>query len=148
MSVDPIISLVAHEFENFTLGGGEPTEEPDPFDHYCSYARIFKRWVDETLDKYVRHGVDEVRLAQAKMLLLDRYFEFRSYAPKGHRDKLGDKGHVCIYGVLVEAYHEIRMAQLSLNPPEVLIVPSKAEQTNPLTSFAQIPALLLGELKG
>lgn len=142
--MDPIIASVTREFEDFTLSeSGYEDEQDNALDGYCEHAKTFKLWADGLLAKYVNGSTDEIQLNQAKVLLIDRYFDTRAYAPRAHRDKIGDKGHFCLYYVFETAYNAIRMKQLALFPPKVHIV-VREESTVPQVPIAQIPALFLG----
>jgi hypothetical protein len=148
MSTDAVIAAVAREFENFTLAEGVADEPTEPFANYCEDAKALWRYMEDVLNRYVRGSTDLIRLAQAKVLLVDRYLDFRAYAAKAHRDKVGDKGHICLYQAWIACMHEIRTAQLRLHPPEVLIVPPKSEPTPPASAYALLPpAVFLGELQ-
>jgi hypothetical protein len=148
MSTDAVIAAVAREFKDFTLGEGMADEPAEPFANYCEDAKALWRYTDDVLNRYVRGSTDLIRLAQAKVLLVDRYLDFRAYAAKVHRDKVGEKGHICLYQVWIAGLHEVRTAQLKLDPPEVLIVPPKSEPTPPAGAYALLPpAVFLGELQ-
>jgi hypothetical protein len=150
MTSDPVIASILEEYEDFTLTGEEEETEPlDPLANHCPPARTFRLWCTEMLERYVRQKPDTLRLSQAKVLLVDRFFEFMSCAPKSHRDKTSGKGHVCLYQVFMETLTEIRMAQLSLSPPEVFVVPAKPASETPPVSLVQLkPAMFLGRVSG
>ncbi|MCJ7516551.1 MAG: HAD-IC family P-type ATPase, partial [Methanomassiliicoccales archaeon] len=44
--------------------------------------QVFRVWADGMLEEYVRTNPTPVRLAQAKVLLIDRFFEWRASVPK------------------------------------------------------------------
>jgi hypothetical protein len=130
MNTDPVITAVAAEYANvmFFEDESEPAEQPDPFALYCDDSKAYWHYTDEVLNRYVRGNTDLMRLAQAKVLITDRYLDYRAYATREHRDKLGVKGHICLYQTWIAGMHEVRTKQLSLNPPRVLkIVTSKPE---------------------
>ncbi len=63
---------------------------PEP----CVWAQEFSNFCAElvaTLDT----TSPPVKYRQAKYLLTERYMEFRAKAPRGHRDTLGSKKHIC-----------------------------------------------------
>lgn len=148
MSDDPIISAALKEYADFTLldEADEPVQA-DPFVEYCSDSKAYWRYTDEVLNKYVRGTTDLMRLAQAKVLISDRYVEFRAYATREHRDKLGGKGHICLYQVWIASMHEVRTKQLALEPPKVLkFVAPKAESSPATEALAKLPpAVFLGK---
>jgi hypothetical protein len=152
MTNDPVIDAVAEEYANFTFfeEEDEPVAQTDPFAQYCADSKAYWRYTDEALNKYVRSTIDPIRLAQAKVLITDRYLEFRAYASKTHRDKIGDKGHICLYQVWIAAMHEIRVRQLALEPPRVMKIVTPKKESAPATEAYAVlpPAVFLGEWKG
>jgi hypothetical protein len=120
----------------------------DPLAQYCLYSRAYWRYADDVLNRYVRGATDLMRLAQAKVLITERYLEARAYATREHRDKLGSKGHICLYQVWLTSMHEVMATQLTLDPPKVLRVVTQKQESKPPDSLAVIkPALFLGEWK-
>src|SRR4051812_6758926 len=93
---------------------------------HCPYAEKFNQWT-ETLYASVGHAVKQdnasaaVAVNQAKVLLVDRYFEWRMAAPKAHRNRTGE-GHICLFHVFDETYRPLRATELSL-PPPLLFLP-------------------------
>jgi len=149
MHSDPVIAAAAAEYAALTLGSGDDSEtRADPYDNHCEYARAFAQWAVEMVHSYVHDG-EPLRLAQAKILLVDKYFEFHSYAPKSHKDRTSEKGHICLYHVFVEVYRKIRMKELTLAPPKIFILDLKQEekQVPAAPALAHVPALYLGEVK-
>lgn len=148
MHPDPVIAAAAAEYADLTLGESHERAQADPYAHYCEYARSFAQWSVELVRTY---GADDdmMRLAQAKVLLLDKYFEFRSYVPKVHKDRTAEKGHVCLYHVFVEAYRRIRMKEMTIAPPKIFVLEVKQEERSSAasSSLAHVPALYLGEVQ-
>jgi hypothetical protein len=151
MGDDPVIVQVCQEYESFTLFDDEERKErnrpADPFTHYCEASKRYWRYVDKVLNTYVRGTTDPMRLAQARMLITDRYIEERDSATTGHRDKLGSKHHVCLYQVWLAGFHEILTVHRDLDPPRVLkVVMRKSEPTLASGSYAMLPpAVFLGK---
>jgi hypothetical protein len=144
MASDEVIDAVVREYAHFYLEDVE--DEPvDEYVDYCAYAQIFHRWCGELLSQFVDSGPTPVRLAQAKVLLQDRYFGLRASVPKSHRNRMGGHGHICIFQVYEQAYQKIRLVELTLTPPQVVV------PTPPPPQAAPKPALLgitLGEVLG
>ena len=90
----------------------------------CTFAQKFSEWADDLC----RAGEEPtvVSITKAKVQLLDKYYEWRSFVPKNHKDRLGNRGHICIYQVFVQTYQRLRDVELSLTPP-VLFVPPQSE---------------------
>jgi hypothetical protein len=150
MTTDSILTAVAAEYADFTLFEEEQPEQVDPFVSYCPDAKAYWRYADEVLNQYVRETNDLTRLLQGEVLITDRYLDFRAYAAKGHRDKIGDKGHICLYQVWITSMHEIRSKRLALDPPKVIkVVTPKPKPESDNTPYAVLPpAVFLGEWKG
>ncbi len=117
---------------------------------YCAYALRFKQWT-ETLCISVGGAVQQhqdsaggaVAVNQAKLLLLDKYFEWRSAAPKAHRNRVGDTSHTCLFHVFDETYRTLRAIELSLTPPLLFLPASSPAPVQPVYKLSGIP---LGEI--
>ncbi len=119
------------------------TEEERPI--LCRFAVAFQPWA-ETLVRPILQQPTLVGINQAKILLLDKYFEWRNIAPKGHRDKVSGAGHTCLWHVFEAAYTRLKEAELSLTPP-MLFVPAPPPMLPASTapSTQQIAGIFLGE---
>jgi len=116
----------------------ENLDFPEVNPEYCVYAEKFAEWADKLL--VVIEEPDAVLINQAKILLLDKYFEWRSYVPKIHRNRLGSSGHVCIFNVFEYSYMKLKTVELTLTPPMLFLpAPSKPQP--------QIAGIFLGELE-
>lgn len=96
----------------FDLGNTERQK----YRNYCVFAQQFAQWA-ENLVTDAGGSLSLVAIQQAKIQLLDKYFEWRASVPKNHRDRVGSSGHYCIFQVFVSAYDTLRMVELSLTPP-------------------------------
>ena len=154
MADDPVIVEVCQEYDGFTLFDDDERKErdkpADPFSHYCEDSKRYWLYVDKVLNAYVRGSTDLMRLAQAKVLITDRYVEARDRATTGHRDKLGSKHHVCLYPVWIAAMHEVLNKQSELDPPRVLKVVMRKSEPKPASDAYDIvqPAIFLGPWTG
>lgn len=108
---------------------------PEPI-NFCPYAQEFAGWVIPFLSS-VSQEPSIVTINQAKILLQDKWHDWRSIAPRRHRNNLGNRGHTCLFQVYEQAYHHLRVLELSLTPP-LLFIPAP-----PPTP--QIPEIFLGE---
>jgi hypothetical protein len=106
---------------------------------WCPYARKFAEWSATLVSTSQRPHLVEVN--QAKVLLLDKYFEWRSHVPKSHRDRVGPGGHRCIYHVFEQTYEKLKVIELSLTPPLLFLPP-------PPPPPPQIAGLFLGGMDG
>lgn len=129
----------AHEFQ-FS------TEDDVPL---CPFAQQFVEWARELSSK-VRAKPDLVTINQAKILLIDKYFEWRGIVPKSHRNRIGPGGHQCIFHVFEMTYQGLRAIELSLTPPMLFIPPPPPAPTPyippPPPPPPQIAGVFIGEL--
>lgn len=102
----------------------------------CSFAQDFDRWAEELL--IITQDPTIVGVNQAKVLLLDKYWEWQRWIPRSHRQRLGRLGHICIYQVFQRTYERLRRLELSLTPP-LLFLPA------PPPPPPQIGGIFLGE---
>ena len=106
-------------FDGIWRDGGD-FEVPTLPVNYCRYAREFAAWVNGLLE-----GLEPsvVSFNQAKLLLQDKWHDWRSRAPQKHSNYFSDRGHTCLFQVYLEAYYRLRNLELSLTPPMLFIPP-------------------------
>lgn len=121
----------SHDFEL-------PEEQPN----LCVYAQKFQEWAQELCIKATQNPTI-VSVNQNKVLLIDRYFEWRSFSPKKHRNYTG-AAHTCIFHVFEMAYNRLKVVELSLTPPMLFIPPPPPPPLPPPT----IAGVFIGELDG
>ena len=63
---------------NLELPGEEEVE-------FCEHARNFLDWGEQLLNAKKEHTI--VSINQAKILLIDKFFEWYHYVPRSHRTK-------------------------------------------------------------
>ena len=123
----------------------EPVAAEEEAPPLCRFAAAYQSWA-ETLITPTLQPPTLVGINQAKILLLDKYFEWRNIAPRGHRDKVNTTGHICLWHVFEAAYNRLKEAELSLTPPLLFVpapppaLPAPAPQPPP-----SIPGIFLGE---
>ena len=130
MELNPSFGTIWNRVDEF--------EVPREIIEWCPYARKFAEWAASLIQTSTQG--DLVRVNQAKILLVDKYFEFRSYVPKSHRNRIGSGGHRCIYHVFEQAYENLRLLELSLTPPMLFLPP-------PPPPPPQIAGIFLGGLE-
>src|SRR6266542_3735140 len=87
----------------------------------CPFAESFSKWAEELVGRTL-HMPSVVAINQAKILLLDKYFEWRSYVPRKHRVIVGQQsGHICIFQIFEQNYERLKLVELSLTPPMLFI---------------------------
>ncbi len=100
----------------------------------CSHALKFSEWADQLYVEVTKEPKIAI-VNQGKLLLQDKYFEWRQSVPQNHRSHSG-KGHICISQVYEQAYQRLRAVELSLKP---VVLPDE-----PRPQFAGI---ILGQLE-
>ena len=110
-------------------------EFQEPVD-VCSYAQAFSDWAARTLD--ISQNPSVVLVNQAKVLLVDKYYEWYSIVPKRHRYHLSPRGHTCIFQVFLQFYQQLKALELSLTPPLLFLPP-------PPPPPPQIAGIFIGE---
>ena len=83
---------------------------------FCRYAKKFAEWAHELFSEMTKDPT-VLRINQAMLLLMKKYFDWYSSVPERHRDCAGDKEHVCIFKVFHFYYQRLRTVELSLSPP-------------------------------
>jgi hypothetical protein len=105
---------------------GEPSKAPS----ICIYAQRFSEWT-EPLCRAIEAKPDIFEIYKAKLLLLDRFFDYRAVVPKSCRYRMNESGHRCVWHIFSEAYARIRAMELSISPPLLLPpqpAPAKEEE--------------------
>jgi hypothetical protein len=111
----------------------------EPIPHLCIYAQKFAQWAGE-LCINVAKNPHTVFVNQAKVMLVNQYFEWRNVVPAAHRNYLSNRGHFCIFQVFEEAFSRLQVVQLSISPPPMSFPPSS-------TSFP-VGGTLIGLMDG
>jgi hypothetical protein len=130
MNFEERFNIIWNNVSNITL--------PEPTQDFCFYGQAFTCWADQLIKDLKPPKI--VSINQAKVLLLDKFFEWYRYVPKAHRQKLGMHGHTCIFQVLVSAYEQLKVLELSLTPP-LIFIPEPIQVPPP----PQIEAIFLAE---
>lgn len=132
-----------HRNDNdFDLPAQPGQEQPN----LCDYALKFSQWAEELCAGATQHPTI-VGINQAKIQLIDKYFEWRTFAPKRHRSYMftGANSHVCLWHVFEAAYDRLKLLELSLTPP-MLFVPAPPPPLPPPPPPPQIAGIFIGEL--
>jgi hypothetical protein len=84
----------------------------------CEAAGRLGALTNELVDWLGRGRLDEIRINQAKLLLLDRYIAERNGSPAAHRDRVvGEDGQTCVYGQFLTGYHRLHEIEMDRFPP-------------------------------
>ncbi len=120
-------------------------ELPEEPPNLCVYAQKFQEWTQDLCIK-VAQIPSIVSVNQFKVLLIDKYFEWRSFSPKRHRNYTGTAqgSHTCIFHVFETAYNRLKVVELSLTPP-MLFLPPPPVPPPPPAPPVQISGIFLGE---
>jgi hypothetical protein len=118
-----------------------PVVEPGP--SICPYAQQFRLWAQE-LGADLGDRPTIVAVNQKKILLVDKYFDWRTVLPKSHRNRTGEHGHRCVWHVFEETYLQLKAVELALTPP-LLFLPEKPPRP-PKPLPPQAGGIFLGEI--
>ena len=102
----PSLDAIWRRYDDFEL--------PEIPADLCPYARAFSDWAAQVLD--IGQDPTIYAVTKAKLLLLDKYFEWWVYAPRQHRYHLSPQGHTCIFQVFIQSYRQMKALELSLTP--------------------------------
>jgi len=108
------------EVRNIMRGEGN-LEIPEDVIDFCEFARSFMEWGDKLLD--IKKEYTLISINQAKILLLDKFFEWYWYLPRSHRIRLNPRRHICIFQVFVPLYQRLKVIELAITPPLVFVPP-------------------------
>jgi hypothetical protein len=117
------------EAKIFTNVEWQTIEGPAGKRELCPEAQDFLEWAQQLCAEY---SDSTIRIAQAKVLLIDKYEEFRRSVGKECRHHAGEEGHFCLWHVAFEyAYRHLRQAELRLTPPMLFLPPTSAPKPVP-----------------
>jgi hypothetical protein len=111
----------------------------------CLFAQEFSKWATELYTKATSNP-SIVAINQAKVLLTDKFFEFRGLVPKAHRRRIGKAGHECIFQVFEKTYLALRWTEIQLTPPKFSEERPSPPPLPPPPPPPQIAGIFLGEL--
>jgi hypothetical protein len=124
---------------------GEPDGPASPYcgpaKQFAEFAEVLYQAAQEDATRATPYGL--VTVNQKKLLLLDKYFEYRGVVPKAHRNHFGQFGHRCLWHVFEEYYNKLRVIELHLTPPMLYLPPPPPAQLPP----PQFDGLMLGEVE-
>jgi hypothetical protein len=89
---------------------------PQPAPPLCASAEQFGQW-SEVLYRNTEQARTLSAVNIAKVLLLDKYFEWRNFVPRRHRTVGGSGAHTCIWHVFESTYRRIKILELTISPP-------------------------------
>jgi hypothetical protein len=101
---------------------GDSQESPQT----CPYANMLKEWAEPVVADAEKRR-DLMTIYEVKLQLLDKFFFVRSRAPKAHRYRMADSGHVCIWHRFEEYYNRLDLAQAGLTPRLYLPEPKEPQ---------------------
>ena len=98
--------------DDFEFASGSPK--------WCEPAERYLEWLaTDVYRELIVDGVTIVTLNQAKVMLGDRYFSWRTQVDNRHRDHIGPRGHPCIYHDFVQGYERLLHSELGSSPPKL-----------------------------
>jgi hypothetical protein len=113
------------------------------FSNTCPYAELLKEWAEPVVADAEKQR-DLMTIYQAKLLLTDKFFFIRSRAPKAHRFRMADSGHLCVWHTFERFYYRLDLAQTTIIPPLYLPEP---KETKVIREPRQGGVIYLGEVE-
>lgn len=102
----------------------------------CDYAAHFALWA-ESLYQETAEQPTLIDIYQGMYFLSRRYYEWRQVVPKSHRDRISERGHVCIFHIWERYFSQLMVLELSLAPSK--LVPPSASSRPPRYEIAGVP---------
>jgi hypothetical protein len=90
--------------------------------HLCIFAQGFSQWVEQLLRDIQQPTI--IRVNQAKVQLVDKFFDWYRYVPRSHKLRQGYRGHTCIFQVFETGYQRLKVVELALTPPMLFLPPN------------------------
>lgn len=118
-----------------------PTEKEE----ICIHAEHFLSWA-EALYRDEISAPTIIGINQKMLLLTKKYFEWRAVVPKSHRDRIGERSHVCIFHIFERIFYQLKALELAMHPP-MLFLPSPPPPPA-LPVLPTITGITLGEIMG
>lgn len=111
---------------------------------YCPYSAQFQKWVDKLLAS-IKPALKKdsvsaaIAINQAKVLLIDKYFEWLAATPKSHHNRTGGD-HLCLSNVFHNSYLVIKTGELMVSPPLLFLPPPPPARMPRNLSIADVVA--------
>lgn len=86
-----------------------------PPSNRCKFAEEFFEWTQKLWEKAEREKA-VAGIKTAKLLLLEKYMEWRNSVPKAHRNRLNSTNHICLFGVFTQTYERLQALELEIGP--------------------------------
>ncbi len=114
-------------------------ELPEEKPRICIFAQGFSLWLDQLFLDIKEPSI--VSVNQAKVQLIDKFFEWFRYVPRSHQLRHGVRGHTCIFQVFEAGYRRLKVVELNLTPPMLFLPPNPPMIPPP----PRIAGIFLGE---
>lgn len=111
----------------------------------CIYAQHFESWATALYQDEVT-APTLMGINQKILLLTKKYFEWRAVVPKAHRNHIGERSHTCIFSVFEQVFHQLKVLELSLNPPLLLPAPPPPPAPIQITKRYELTNFPIGEV--
>jgi hypothetical protein len=97
----------------------------------CRWAAEFEEWAVQHVQTVLRDSTIE-RINQGKLVLLDKYYEWRSSTPPNHKAQNGKRGkHRCLLDVMDDIYGVLNRTSRRISPPVLTRPKRQKEITKP-----------------
>lgn len=134
--------MESRDFERAWQQGDFNFSQAEEEEDICVYAQRFARWATEICQAEAAEPT-QIGINQKMLLLTKKYFEWRTAVPKSHKDRIGERSHICIFHVFERSYFHLKALELSINPP-LLYLPTPPPA--PAQMVREVGGVYLGEL--
>ncbi len=120
--------------------------KPQVKEDHCIYAQHFAAWADALYQEETQ-APTHIGINQKMLLLMKKYFEWRAVVPKAHRDRVGERSHVCIFHIFERMFNRLKVLELSLAPPMLFLPPPPQLPPMQVTKVYKLDHFPIGEVE-
>ena len=110
-----------HRFTFAPPAEEEKAAEVEP--QQCIYGKQYEAYVHEVCQT-VRKDPSHITVNEGYLEIFLKYMAWYITVPKSHRNHVGERGHRCLFHVLIDGYESLRRIELSLPTPKLYLPPA------------------------
>jgi hypothetical protein len=95
-------------------------------DKQCIFGKQFEAYL-QTACQDVLTNPSHISINEFYLEMFKKYMEWRTVVPKNHRNRIGERGHRCIWHAMEDYYQKVRLVELSLPSPKLYLPPELPE---------------------
>lgn len=140
MSASPNLEELVRQHDALTLQREEVVEEEEQ----CIYAQQYDAYLRIACQDALNNPTHLV-LNECYLEMFKKFMEWRTVVPKSHRNRIGEKGHRCLFHVLEKYYQLLRLKELALPSPKLWLPTVVAQEVAPLPPPPLLPNIFVKE---